>query len=538
MLKKIVMLGSYVTDVTGISERLPKAGETVFGNFFKTGPGGKGSNQMIAAHRAGAKIDIITKLGDDPFGREAIDFFKSEKVNTEHILLDQERATGIALICVDESTKQNQILVVPGACNHITPDDIAKVKPMIERADILLMQFEINEDALRSVMEIAKNAGVKVVLNPAPARESLRDILVRADIITPNEHEAETFCGVKINHEADAKVACDAFHQMGIPSVVITMGDKGVFVSEAGKQSMVPARKVQVVDTTGAGDAFNGGFITALAEGRDLIEAAAFGNALASLSVQKFGTAPSMPMRQDIDAVLYGKSEGRLAPQEVASYIDHTLLKPEATASDIHRICEEAKQYRFASVCVNPSYIEQVAAELAGTTVTPCCVVGFPLGSTPKELKAAEALLCVKRGAQEIDMVMNIGAMKSGKTDEVEADIAAVVDVVKGQAIVKVILETCLLTDEEKQLACDIAKRAGAQFVKTSTGFSKGGATPEDIRLMRGAVGPHLGVKASGGVKTYLDAIAMIHAGANRIGTSSGIEIVSGSANEARTGLY
>lgn len=226
-----------------------------------------------------------------------------------------------------------------------------------------------------------------------------------------------------------------------------------------------------------------------------------------------------------------------LDPASLAAYIDHTLLKPEAFVADIKKVCDEAKEHRFASVCVNPSYIRYVAEQLAGSGVTPCCVIGFPFGTQTPEAKAFEAKDAVANGAREVDMVINVGAIKSGDWDLVERDIAGVVEAAGGKAGVKVILETCLLTDEEKVKACTVSKKAGAAFVKTSTGYSKGGATVEDVRLMRQTVGPEMGVKASGGIRTYEDAVAMIEAGANRLGASAGIKIIAGpSAGESAAG--
>ncbi len=213
--------------------------------------------------------------------------------------------------------------------------------------------------------------------------------------------------------------------------------------------------------------------------------------------------------------------------RQLAKYIDHTILKPDATVAQVRKLCDEAKQYGFASVCVNPSRIALAAAELAGTDVTPCCVVGFPLGAIPSESKAAETAVAVKNGAREIDMVIDIGRAKDGDWDYVQADIEAV-KAACGAAKLKVIIETCLLTDDEKVKACQAAKRANADFVKTSTGFSKAGATVADVALMRETVGPDMGVKASGGIHNRAEAEAMIAAGATRIGASSGIAIVTG----------
>nr|WP_249280089.1 deoxyribose-phosphate aldolase [Guopingia tenuis] len=217
-----------------------------------------------------------------------------------------------------------------------------------------------------------------------------------------------------------------------------------------------------------------------------------------------------------------------LSPKAMAKYIDHTILKPDASLAQVKKVCDEAKEYNFASVCVNTGYVKFVAEQLAGTDVKPCVVVGFPLGACTTEAKAFEAKDAIEKGAKEVDMVINIGAIKSNDWDLVEKDIAALVDTCKGKALLKVILETCLLTDDEKVKACQICKKVGADFVKTSTGFSTGGATVEDVKLMRETVGPEMGVKASGGVRTYEDAVAMIKAGASRLGASSGVAIVSG----------
>lgn len=208
-------------------------------------------------------------------------------------------------------------------------------------------------------------------------------------------------------------------------------------------------------------------------------------------------------------------------------YIDHTLLKPDASQEQIATLIEEAKKYDFASVCVNPTWVSFVAQALKGTDVKVCTVIGFPLGANTPELKAFETSDAIQNGANEIDMVINIGALKSRNFDLVERDIRAVVEAAKG-TLVKVIIETCLLTDDEKVKACQIAQKAGADFVKTSTGFSTGGATVADVALMRKTVGPDMGVKASGGARSYEDALAFIKAGATRIGASSGVAIMEG----------
>lgn len=222
--------------------------------------------------------------------------------------------------------------------------------------------------------------------------------------------------------------------------------------------------------------------------------------------------------------------------KNLSRYIDHTLLKADATENEVIKLCNEAKEYDFFSVCINPGFVEIAAKELSESNVAVCTVIGFPLGASTPETKAFETRDAIQKGAAEVDMVINISKLKDKKDEQVLKDIKAVVDAADKKALVKVIIETCLLTDEEKERACKLAKDAGADFVKTSTGFSTGGATKEDIALMRKTVGTEMGVKASGGVRTYEDAVTMIESGATRIGASASIAIVT--ASKAQSSGY
>ena len=213
---------------------------------------------------------------------------------------------------------------------------------------------------------------------------------------------------------------------------------------------------------------------------------------------------------------------------ELAKYIDHTLLKTDAQRADVAKLIEEAKAYHFASVCVSPIWVSYVSEALRDTGVKTCTVIGFPQGATPSAVKAFETKQAVADGADEVDMVIAVGKLKDGDDAYVKADIEDVVRAARGKALTKVIIETCLLTDEEKRRACLLAKEAGADFVKTSTGFAAGGATAADVRLMRECVGEAMGVKAAGGIRSRADAEAMLAAGATRLGTSSGVKIVEG----------
>ena len=302
--KPIVVFGSFVVDLTSRSNGLPVPGQTILGASFKMGPGGKGSNQAVAAHRAGADVTLVTKVGKDVFGKVALDFYKSEGMNTDYILEDESRETGVALILVDEVYAQNEIVVVPAACANITMEEVERCRTLIENASIVLLQHEINFDAQYKVIDIAYQAGVKIVLNPAPATEVPEEILRKIDTVTPNETEAQVLTGVEVKTIEDAERAAKVFLEKGVKNVVITMGSLGAFATDGKRSELVPRLNVNAIDTTGAGDAFNGGFVMALSEGRDLFEALRYGNATGALSVTRLGTAPAMPARAEIDAMV------------------------------------------------------------------------------------------------------------------------------------------------------------------------------------------------------------------------------------------
>ncbi len=224
--------------------------------------------------------------------------------------------------------------------------------------------------------------------------------------------------------------------------------------------------------------------------------------------------------------------DGTISHSEMARYIDHTLLKPESTSDQFDQVVKECIQYNFKSICVNSSWVDYVARQLQGHDIEVCSVVGFPLGAMTSRSKAFEAREAISDGATEIDMVINVGALKSGDYERVEEDIRAVRRATRSGTILKVILETCMLSQEEKVIGCQLSKKAGADFVKTSTGFSSGGATVEDVKLMRNTVGPDMGVKASGGIRNWDAAVELIQAGASRLGIGSSIKVMTGGVAE------
>lgn len=304
MSSKVTVFGSFVVDLMARTPHLPVPAETVKGSLFKMGAGGKGFNQCVAAHKAGADVTMVTKMGKDSFANVALDVMDELGMTKDHIFFNEEDATGIALILVDEGTSQNEIVIVPGACATITKEDTDSIEELIKSSEYVLMQLEVNQDANERVADMAYKNGVKVILNTAPYSPVSDEFLSKVYMVTPNEVEAEEMTGIKIDSLEAAKKAAEVFRSKGVKKVVITLGSRGVFISADGREEIIPCFKVDALDTTGAGDAFNGAFLTALAEGKDEWEAARFANALAAISVTRLGTTPAMPTREEVEAFL------------------------------------------------------------------------------------------------------------------------------------------------------------------------------------------------------------------------------------------
>ena len=303
-MSKVTVFGSFVVDLMGRTPHLPVPGETVKGSFFKKGAGGKGFNQGVAAHKAGADVTMVTKLGRDSFADIALDAMKEINMNADRILYSDEVETGVALIMVDENSSQNEIVVILGACNTITDEEVDSLEDVLSESEYLLTQLETNISAVERVVDLAVKKDVKVILNTAPVQPVSDELLKKVYLITPNEVEAEILTGVKVDSKEAADKAADWFFAKGVENVIITLGERGVYVATSERREIIPAFKVDAVDTTGAGDAYNGGLVAALAEGKDLFEACHFANGLAALSVQKIGTTPAMPTREEIDTFL------------------------------------------------------------------------------------------------------------------------------------------------------------------------------------------------------------------------------------------
>lgn len=276
MSKKVIVFGSFVVDLMGRTPHLPASGETVKGSMFRMGPGGKGFNQGVAAHKAGANVTMVTKLGRDAFGQVAQDTMQELGMSSEYLLFSEDTETGCALIMVDENTSQNKIVVISGACGTITNEDVERLAPLMDGAEYLLTQLETNISSIDRAVRLAYEKGVKVILNPAPVQPVKDVLLSMVDLVTPNEVEAEIMTGIPVPDKAAADQAAKWFMDRGVKKVLITLGSRGVYIHDGIKSGILPAYRVKALDTTGAGDAFNGGLLTALSEGKDLWEAAVF----------------------------------------------------------------------------------------------------------------------------------------------------------------------------------------------------------------------------------------------------------------------
>jgi len=300
---KIVVVGSSNTDMIVQLPHLPKPGETVSGGAFSTAAGGKGANQAVAAARAGANVGLVARVGEDSFGEQAIAGFVGDGIDVSHVTRNPAAPSGVALIFVDDGG-ENCIAVAPGANATLTPEDVEAAEDLITGAEVVVMQLETPIETVGRAAALAREHGVRVILNPAPARQLSDEILGNVSILTPNESEAELLTGIQVSDDAGAEEAARALSARGVDIVILTLGSRGAYVFESDSGELVPGFEVQAVDTTAAGDVFNGSLAVGLAEGKPLAEAVRFANAAAALSVTKLGAQPSAPTRSEIETFL------------------------------------------------------------------------------------------------------------------------------------------------------------------------------------------------------------------------------------------
>ncbi len=306
MTKRVTIMGSYVADLAFRIDRLPGWGETLMGQSFQLGPGGKGSNQAVAAARAGASVAFISKLGPDAFGEIARTLYRDERIDTQFVF-STPSPTGAAAILIDAATGENAIVVVPGACFELTPAEVDQATALISASAIFVAQLELPLPTVEHGLRLAHSRGVPTILNPAPAAPLPETIYPLCDYLTPNETEASALTGIPVTDLNSAEQAAIALLDRGVRNVILTLGAQGALIKNSILTRHVPAVDAgPVVETTGAGDAFNGGLATALAEGMDLFEATKFACVVAGISVTRPGTAPSMPHRSEVDAIRVG----------------------------------------------------------------------------------------------------------------------------------------------------------------------------------------------------------------------------------------
>ncbi|MEO9475715.1 MAG: ribokinase [Cyclobacteriaceae bacterium] len=306
--KKIVIIGSCNTDMVVKTDRLPVPGETVLGGKFLMNPGGKGANQAVTAARQGGQVTFISKAGNDVFGKQSIELYSSEGINTDHIYFDDKNPSGVALITVD-AQGENCIVVASGANGTLSPKDIDKAQGEIESASIILMQLEIPIVTVEYVAELANNKGIPVILNPAPAQGLSENLLKCLYLITPNENEAEILSGVKVTNWETAKKAATVISKKGVPNVVITMGSRGALIMEGSEFHVVESHKVEAIDTTAAGDSFTGSLCVGLAEGKNILESVKVAAKVAAITVTRMGAQSSIPYRNELQLMENGVSK-------------------------------------------------------------------------------------------------------------------------------------------------------------------------------------------------------------------------------------
>ncbi len=303
MKQKIVVVGSSNTDMVIKADHLPASGETILGGTFFMNPGGKGANQAVAAARLGGNITFICKTGNDIFGRQSIQLFEEEGINTSYLVADPKHPSGVALIAVDKNA-ENCIVVAPGANATLSPSDLYKAKEIIEQSSMVLMQLEIPLDTVAYVSATACAKGIKVVLNPAPACDLPDHLLRNISIITPNKTEAEMFTGIKVHNIDSAQKAAQIIKERGVETVIITLGSKGAVVLHENSFTHVSACTVAAIDTTAAGDVFNGALVVALSEGKNILDATAFACKASAISVTRLGAQSSAPFKNEVDAFI------------------------------------------------------------------------------------------------------------------------------------------------------------------------------------------------------------------------------------------
>jgi len=517
MKPRICNVGACFTDLVTYAPRLPSPGETMFGSKFSTGFGGKGANQAVQAARLGAKVMMISKVGDDIFGTNTLEHFTAQGVDATYVTKVPNVSSGTAPITVNESTGQNSIIIVPGALDLLTAQDVEAARHEIRSCGLMMVQLEAPMEANLAALKIAREEGVTTLLNTAPAKDIPDEMWSLCDIVCPNEVELQMLTKMPSSTDEEVSEAAKNLLQRGVKTVIVTLGERGcaLFGGDM-KGKFMQAPVVRPKDTTGAGDSFLGALAAHFVSGASLEVAIARANKVAAVSVTREGTQKSFPTTEEI-----------LARQAI-SLIDHTSLGLDDTEEKILGLVNAAvaEQPQTAAVCIYPKFVKFIRKlqhehpDRYPRTLRVCTVVNFPSGKGTVDEVVSDTRQAVADGADEIDVVIDYNLLKENQTEGYQAAVrlvTAVRDVCpRGQVALKVIIESGELGVESLiASATEAAIAGGCDFAKTSTGKVKVNATPEAARIMLQTIAQHrqssprshpVGFKAAGGVRDAVQA--------------------------------
>jgi deoxyribose-phosphate aldolase len=575
MAPEVICIGELLVDFVATEPNVALPHVTT----FTAAPGGAPANVAVAIRRLGRTCGFVGKVGDDVFGIKLRETLNQAHVDTSHLAMVKQQNDKQAQDAAMESSSHQTTIVFGsvwedghkelcfyrGADRCLEPNDISATllcgAKCLHYGSITLLE-EPAASAQRKAMKMARDdMGLMMTFDPnyrptlSPNEETAHRVIMEGFRYCHLAKVSQEEWHVATGHE-DLQAGIRAVMKEGVELLVVSRGENGALATNGEFIVTSPAllRDIKVVETTGAGDGFMAAMITRLLpefekhggslKGIDesTVQAALdYANAVGGLTCTKAGAIPALPTASEVEHFL-SMTSNRIQKKEIrpslpsarelAQMIDHTFLKPYCCVhdhdGDIERLCQDAREFGFAMVAVNPAQVERCVKLLAGTGIRVGAAVGFPLGQTTSAVKAFETRDAIQRGATEIDMVLNIRELQQGNMDVVKSEVETLVQICHDDSNVfcKVILETCYLTDEQKVKACEVCRDAGVDFVKSSTGLGTAGATVEDIMLMRRTVGDGVGVKASGGIRDLECALAMIDAGANRIGTSCGVSIM------------
>lgn len=482
--------------------------------------GGPAFNAAYLCAMWGEKVELISRIGNDTYGKRLLEIAAQAGIGTNYLIKDDEIETPHSYIFSNQENGSRTLFNFPGEKKDI------KYKYPDEEVSVILSDGHEPEISVEAIHHY--KSAISIV-DAGTCRESTMQVAKEVDYLVCSEDFARQYTGKTINLN-DPKKACEIFEeveQINHKHAVVTLGEKGLLYRRDGKITLMPAFKVKAVDTNGAGDIFHGAFAYAIKQQLDFYDVLKISSMASAISVQTLGAQSSIPQLTKVTSELQ-KKEIIMTREDIFKTVDHTLLAQTATWEEIKEICDDAIKFQTASVCIPASYVKRAKDYVDGKMAI-CTVIGFPNGYSTTAVKEYETKDAILNGADEIDMVINLGDVKDKHFDKIKGEIALLKSAC-GDKILKVIIETCLLTEEEKIKMCEIVTEAGADFIKTSTGFSTSGATFDDIALFKKYVGENVKIKAAGGISSFDDAKKFIELGADRLGTSRLVKIAKAEA--------